>query len=93
VTVKALPPKSPSADSRRATVGRHIHRQAADDSFWAISNLALKGQTMPKNSYLLRTRLNLVPGISLWGQASSEGRSGATFEAVAEDDDGTAGQG
>ncbi len=44
---------------------------------------------MSKNPHPIGTKLNLIPGTSLWGQASSEGRSNATFEVVAEVDDGT----
>lgn len=44
---------------------------------------------MTKNPYPIGTRLNLVPGTSLWGEAHTAGRSGATFEVVAQVDDGT----
>lgn len=44
---------------------------------------------MAKNPYPIGTRLNLVPGTRPWGEKHVQGRSGATFEVVAEVDDGT----
>lgn len=44
---------------------------------------------MSENAYPIGTKLNLVPCTSLWGQAHTEGRSRATFEVVAQVDDGT----
>lgn len=44
---------------------------------------------MTKNPYPIGTRLNFVPGTSLWGEAHTAGRSGAIFEVIAEVDDGT----
>ncbi|WP_408595426.1 hypothetical protein ACIPCF_19655 (plasmid) [Paracoccus marcusii] len=44
---------------------------------------------MSENSYSIGTKLNLVPCTSLWEQAHTKGRSGATFEVVAQVDDGT----
>lgn len=44
---------------------------------------------MTKNPYPIGTRLNLVPGTRLWGEEHVQGRSGATFEVLAQVDDGT----
>jgi len=44
---------------------------------------------MTKNPYPIGTRLNLVPGTRLYGEEHVQGRSGATFEVVAQVDDGT----
>ena len=41
---------------------------------------------MTQNPYPIGTKLNLVPGASLWGPAHIEGRSGAIFEVVAQID-------
>lgn len=44
---------------------------------------------MTKNPYPIDTRLNFVPGIKLSGKKHLQGRSVATFEVVAQVDDGT----
>lgn len=44
---------------------------------------------MAKNPYPIGTKLKLIPGTCMWGQALSEGHSDVIFEVIAEVDDGT----
>lgn len=44
---------------------------------------------MTKNPYPIGTRLSLIPGTKLSGEEHIQGRSSATFEVVAQVDDGT----